>query len=377
MLLLWLTACVLKNPSSTQPTLDQKSSKAVIMAHTKRAQDMWQAAFQDAQELDQKIQTFAAEPSEVTLKTARIAWRKARDSYSQTEALRFQNGPIDHPESGVEGLLNAWPMDEAFVDYVKDKADAGIINQTKLYPTISKELLVSLNEKQGEESISVGYHAVEFLLWGQDFSATGPGNRPFTDYTTAPNYERRKQYLVITSKLITNHLKQVNDQWKAGPDSHPQKMLKDMQNTITGIWTGIAMLAGDEMAGERMGVAFETAEQEDEQSCFSDHSLQDLIANLKGIRHIYEGTKEQPGLSLLVGQKDPQVDQEIKTQLAASQKALEDLPQPYDQLILAAKKSPKHQAMEQAITGLTTLSDLLVKGARLSGTPISLKGSGE
>ncbi len=60
---------------------------------------------------------------------------------------------------------------------------AGIVNDTAGYPTIDAELIASLNEQGGETNISTGWHAIEFLLWGQDLSADGPGARPVTDYT--------------------------------------------------------------------------------------------------------------------------------------------------------------------------------------------------
>ena len=59
------------------------------------------------------------------------------------------------------------------------------------FPEITAEALTAANEEGGETNISTGWHAIEFLLWGQDLSATGPGARPATDYTTAPNAERR------------------------------------------------------------------------------------------------------------------------------------------------------------------------------------------
>ena len=47
--------------------------------------------------------------------------------YSPTEVFRFYGGPIDD-DNGPEGLLNAWPLDEVFIDYVLGNPDAGIIN---------------------------------------------------------------------------------------------------------------------------------------------------------------------------------------------------------------------------------------------------------
>lgn len=110
------------------------------------------------------------------------------NGYGQTEAFRFYAGPIDD-EAGLEGFINAWPLDEVYIDYVKGKTKGGIINNPKI--AITEQKLRSLNERGGEQNIATGWHAIEFLLWGQDFYKDGPGQRAYTDYTTAPNAARR------------------------------------------------------------------------------------------------------------------------------------------------------------------------------------------
>ena len=136
------------------------------------------ASLASATELDEAIDAFVADPTDDTLAAAKDAWLAARDDYGLTEAFRFYGGPIDNEEDGPEGLINAWPLDEAYIDYVEGDPAAGIINDPDAYPTIDAELVTSLNEQGGEANISTGWHAIEFLLWGQDLSADGPGARP-------------------------------------------------------------------------------------------------------------------------------------------------------------------------------------------------------
>ncbi|MEL6349164.1 MAG: imelysin family protein, partial [Myxococcota bacterium] len=132
-----------------------------------------------AQTLDVALQALVDDPSQPTLDAARQAWLDSREPYLQTEVYRFYDGPIDNPNDGPEGLLNAWPLDEQYIDYVDGDADAGIVNGED---TIDAATLESLNEVGGEKNIATGYHAIEFLLWGQDFNPDGPGIRPHTDY---------------------------------------------------------------------------------------------------------------------------------------------------------------------------------------------------
>ena len=160
----------------------------------------------EAEALQADLEAFVADPTEDTLAAAKQSWLDARVLYGPTEAFRFYDGPIDNPDDGPEGQINAWPLDEAYIDYVEGDAAAGIINDTVGVPEITTDVLVAANEEGGESNISTGWHAIEFLLWGQDLSADGAGARPLTDYTTAPTAERRATYLTLLAELLVNDL---------------------------------------------------------------------------------------------------------------------------------------------------------------------------
>jgi len=197
---------------SAQDDLETLKSDAVLTYA-----DIVYASYADslatASALNEALIALVQAPSEETLQSAREAWLAARDVYGQTEAYRFYGGPIDNAD-GPEGQINAWPMDESYVDYVDGAADAGIINHPDDYPEITLELLIGLNEEGGEENIATGYHAIEFLLWGQDLSADGAGERPYTDYTTADNAERRGEYLLLVGQLLVDDLQSLLDAWE-------------------------------------------------------------------------------------------------------------------------------------------------------------------
>ena len=122
-----------------------------LETHASFRHEKWVSALESAKLLQQKIDIFLTSPSEKTLKEARNAWKSARDNYSLTEVFRFQEGPIDHQKNGVEGYLNAWPLDESFIDYTVDDKYSGIINKSEKFPKLTKEILLELNEKEGEE----------------------------------------------------------------------------------------------------------------------------------------------------------------------------------------------------------------------------------
>lgn len=253
-------------------------------------------------ELNNALVALVESPSEETLENARTAWLASNEPYGQTEAYRFYGGPIDD-EDGPEGLLNAWPLDEAYVDYVEGDEDAGIVNNLDDYPDITKDVLVSLNEVGAEENISTGYHAIEFLLWGQDLYEDSAGQRPFEDYSTNLNADRRGQYLLITGELLVENLEDMVAQWNPGNEDGYRYVLLDMSTdeAITKILTGIGVLAKSELSGDRIFTAYDNQDQEDEHSCFSDNTHRDIITNFMGIQNVYFGQYERLDGTLVEG----------------------------------------------------------------------------
>ncbi len=103
-------------------------------------------ALAGATRLKTSIDAFVAAPTAEGLQAAKDAWKSARPEYLQPEMARFSDGPIDNAETGKEGLINAWPMDEGYIDYVEGDPEAGIINDPATFPTIDADLLTWLYE---------------------------------------------------------------------------------------------------------------------------------------------------------------------------------------------------------------------------------------
>ena len=301
----------------------------------------YEDALSTAREMDSAIQTFVANPSEATHEAAKEAWLAAREPYGQTEAFRFASGPIDD-EDGPEGLLNAWPLDEAYIDYVDGMPGVGIVNDAANYPEITKALLESLNEVGAEENISTGYHAIEFLLWGQDLSADGNGDRPYTDYTTAENADRRGQYLVVASALLLDHLQLMVDEWSDGGPYQTTFLAQDPDTSLQQMLTGIGVLSKSELAGERIFVAYDNQDQEDEHSCFSDNTHRDIVTNAQGIHNVYTGSYSRvdgsvvsgPSIADLVALLDEDVAAEMNGLADTALASTESIPAPFDQAIV-------------------------------------------
>ncbi|HET7846560.1 MAG TPA: imelysin family protein [Acidimicrobiia bacterium] len=332
-----------------------------------------------ATEMDAAIDALAADPTAASLDAARAAWLAARDDYGPTEAFRFYGGPIDAEETGVEGLINAWPLDEAYIDYVEGAPESGLVNLPDDYPTIDAELLVSLNEVGGETNISTGWHAIEFLLWGQDLADEGPGARSVDDFTTAPNADRRLAYLTVASDLLLDHLRSLVDAWAPDVESNyrAEFVALPSEEALGMILTGIGELSRGELAGERLTVAYEEHSQEDEHSCFSDNTTSDIVANAAGIERVYHGSLGDvagPGIHALVAAIDADLATRLEEEIAASVAAAESIPAPFDQSLAPGvpDDDPGRVAIQETILALELQSETMVEAADLLGLELNL-----
>ena len=328
--------------STSGPTVDNAE---VVRTYSRVAFESYNQALISAEAMDAAIRTFVDAPSFATMNAAKEAWLAARVPYLQTEVFRFYNGPIDNEETGPEGLLNAWPMDEAYIDYTVDTPNGGLINNAAIELTAAS--LESLNEAsderggEAEVNIATGFHAIEFLLWGQDEAGNEtPGTRPHTDYLegadgTAENQDRRKLYLTTVSTMLLGHLRVVKAAWAEGDANNYRAAFEAAEPTesIKKIMTGLSLLSGFETGGERLQTALDTGDQEDEHSCFSDNTHVDMIEDIRGIQNVYEGTYgavSGPSIRDFVATRDQALAANIGDQIDSALAASLMLPVPFD-----------------------------------------------
>tara|TARA_R110002096_G_scaffold46589_8_gene124306 strand:+ start:2119 stop:3318 length:1200 start_codon:yes stop_codon:yes gene_type:complete len=330
------------------------------------------AAYVDAQSaaeiLNEYLKALVAEPSNETLNSAKEAWRQARNPYLQTEAFRFYAGPIDDA-NGPEPMINGWPIDEFHIDYVEGVPDSGIINQPDQFPVISKELIAGMNERAGETAITCGFHAIEFLLWGQDKSDAGPGERPVSDYTDGRSAERRCKYLLVCGELLVDHLTELVDQWAPGVDENFRAGFEkgSVLDSAQSLLYGIHVLSGKELGGERLLVAWDTQDQEDEHSCFSDHTHMDVRYDALGIENVYRGRyrksdgelMEGPGVRAFVRQFLPDQLKHYDSKIDEVMIAVQAIQGPFDQAILGDDESPGRETIIHAVEQLEDFAAML------------------
>ncbi|SFU93564.1 putative iron-regulated protein [Aliiroseovarius crassostreae] len=318
--------------------------------------DIALAGYEDSLSLAKDLRTavgeLVASPGDATLTAAKTAWLRARVPYQQTEAFRFGNPTVD----AWEGKVNAWPLDEGLIDYIAADygeneenpfSTANLIANAKLNvagamidaTTITPQLLASLHEVEGiEANVTTGYHAIEFLLWGQDLSGTdhGAGTRPATDFDqencTGGNCDRRAQYLVAATDLLIRDLEEAVANWSDGGQGRTD-VTTDTGKGIVMAFTGLGSLSYGELAGERMKLGLMLNDPEEEHDCFSDNTHNSHYFDGLGIRNVYTGryvrvdgtVLEGPSLHDLVSEKDAALAGALLGDMNATMRALGDI----------------------------------------------------
>ncbi|HTO18170.1 MAG TPA: imelysin family protein [Pseudomonas sp.] len=381
---------------------DQAEAQAVVKHYAALAAAVFGDALSTAKDLQVAVDAFLAAPSQATLDAAKQAWLAARVPYMQTEVFRFGNPNVDE----WEGQLNAWPLDEGLIDYVAGDyqhalgnpgATANIIANSEIrvgeevldVSTINGELLASLNELGGSEAnVATGYHAIEFLLWGQDLNGTtaGAGQRPYSDFlvgegATGDHNERRRDYLKAATDLLVSDLEDMVAQWQPDADNYRASLeAESAENGLRKMLFGMGSLSLGELAGERMKVSLEANSTEDEHDCFSDNTHNSHFYNGLGIRNVYLGEYRRvngellsgPSLSSLVAKIDAATDSTLKADLDASQARLQALVDSaaqgvhYDQLI-AADNAAGNQLIRDGIAALVKQTAAIEQAAAKLG----------
>ena len=380
---------------------------AILDTYADIAQATYEDALAGAQMLDDAARTLVAEPTEANLNAAREAWRHARVPYQQGEAYRFGNPAVDD----WEGLVNAWPLDEGLIDYVDasygDASDenpyyaANVIAHAELRiggvdidaSTIDSALLEQLQEIDGVESnVSRGYHAIEFLLWGQDLNGTGPGAgaRAASDFDTTDctngNCDRRSAYLVAATALLVSDLEDAVAMWSQDGAARSDLTDGSPEEGLAMILTGLGSLSYGELAGERIQLGLMLHDPEEEHDCFSDNTVWSHYFDQVGMQNVYAGRYvrtdgsivEGPSVADLVASQDPGVAAAMAHAMASTQSAMltmvitSEAGKAYDQMLAEGDEAGNRvvQDVVDALKAQTTQVERVVAALGLGALEI-------
>ena len=387
------------------------AARAVLQTYADIAHAVYEDSLLTARALQRAVDTLVAQPGEESLAAAREAWREARVPYQQSEVYRFGNPIVD----AWEGKVNAWPLDEGLIDYVAasygDASDenrlyaANVIANPRLKLSgrmvdateITRELLAeTLHEIDGvEANVATGYHAVEFLLWGQDLNGTGPGagSRPATDFDpercTGGHCARRAAYLETATALLVDDLRWMTAQWAPEGAARREVVEGNPEAGLARILKGMGSLSYGELAGERMKLGLMLHDPEEEHDCFSDNTHWSHYYDVVGIRNVYTGSYERvdgttvggPSLAQRVAARDAGVHEALSQRLDETLERMRaivvaaEAGMAYDQM-LAEGNAEGNRRIMAAVEALTAQTRAIEKAVSALGlSPVPFEGS--
>ena len=393
-----LAGCNNASINANDNNISKVNKENVLNTYANIALATYEDSLTQAQVLHQAIQKLIESPTETNLNTAKMAWVSSRVPYQQSEAYRFGNPVVD----AWEGKVNAWPLDEGLIDYVdasygtdSDENNlylANVINSQQIHvngsmidvSNITPNLIANtLHEADEVESnVASGYHAIEFLLWGQDLNGTnvGAGARPASDYNvnncSNTDCARRGDYLLAASTLLQTDLAYIIEAWQKDGEARTYLTSETNDHGISAMITGMGSLSYGELAGDRIKLGLMLHDPEEEHDCFSDNTHNSHYYDAKSIQNVYLGQYTRidgsvvsgASLSSLVAQTSMQLDQRMKTALThtmAQMQAMVERAQTtesYDQMIGSGNKAGNQvvQNVVDALTAQTLVIEQLV-----------------
>ncbi|MFI5411776.1 imelysin family protein [Kaistia sp. UC242_56] len=409
-MLLAATAVLALSGAAPALAADAPAASAVLKTYGDIAQAKYEDALAGAKALNVAVDALIANPTDATLAAARDAWKASRPAYQQTEVYRFGNAIVDD----WEGRVNAWPLDEGLIDYVDAKSYGDSSDSNPLYTAdvianktlqigpdkvdatvINAELLHKLQEAGDvEANVATGYHAIEFLLWGQDLNGTGPGagNRPATDYDTKNctngNCDRRAAFLKAATDLLVADLEEMAANWKADGEARKQLAAKGDEGGLATILTGIGSLSYGELAGERMKLGLILHDPEEEHDCFSDNTANSHYYDQAGMVAAWQGkytrtdgsVVEGPSIRELAAAKNADAAKRVDEALAVTTAKMQvlkdtsDKGEAYDQMI-GPDNAAGNAIVQAAIDGLVGQTRAVEAVVAALGLKIEVEGS--
>ena len=326
-------------------TLDSQAFAAQvgIIAYTRLSN-----ADQAAQILDSKLASFMHHPTPLNQAETQQAWRIAYDAF--LTSLIFSYLPLqDPPDWHKQGIsyqdllsqLDSWPIEGGYIDYIQNYPFSGIVNDLTL--TIDETSLRSQHGFTDRSNASLGFHALEFMLWGNE------GQRTVYDFypqeNTAPipindaehadydvysdaltpnalpsepqNHNRRRQYTQLITELLLKDLHRIQRRWEPSSGYYAQLVQQSRaENTLQAAFIAAQKLISVEILNKRFALT---------SSEFSQTSQADLAALLLGIEQWFvpkDTEQQEASLYFLMQQANDQVAGEFLAGLQKSQSCI-------------------------------------------------------
>jgi putative iron-regulated protein len=158
------------------------SAKEIALEYVQQIDTDFKQAGIEIEKFQSSIATLTDQTNIENLSLSKQAWLNAHSAYELTTLHRYYATQLMGEQDSLvlmqlQYQINHWPIVPGYIDYVDGYPDSGIVHDINVNLNAD-----SLREQHGSFDVSevtLGFHAIEFLLWGYDADSVA---RPATDF---------------------------------------------------------------------------------------------------------------------------------------------------------------------------------------------------
>lgn len=308
--------------------------------------------------LQDAVNVFYTSGTQNDLNEACKAWRNARNPWEESEAFLY--GPAD--DENLDPSLDSWPLDKDGLDQLLASGDFGSIGEEDPDNDDLAEAAQSLR----------GFHTLEYLL----FLDGNPKNAVSVS-------QNEKEYARAVAARLYKDTETLRKGWTdgLGTEQVPTAFGETLKKHNSGTYTSAKSVLGDviidggiinildEVSGQKIGNPYDYWKKGQKEmavleveSWYSWNSLDDYEDNIVSVENSYMGERlnrstnvrpaSRASLSTLVRSVDEDLDARVQAQIAATRKAIRDIPSPFRNHLDASTE------IEAAMDACTDLAEL-------------------
>lgn len=233
------------------------------------------------------VKFFENLPAQYALEYCRKTWKSWYNEFLLLSPYRYFSNSLDAGFKENQNFYDLSSINYSYVDYSASQPNSGIIKDVSNYPQINQVGMISWHQSGGENNASLGFHVLEFLLWGEDLSSTSPGQRTNNDYIqNSTENERRMEYLVDASKYLNLIINDLN----YSPSYESKILAMDIDEAFTSILNGYLRFIDEDLIEKTLSKPLESLDPRDELSDFSDNTLANIRSKINGLRYAFDGS---------------------------------------------------------------------------------------
>jgi len=216
------------------------SAKEIVLKYVEQiGTDLIQARI-EIERFQSSIVTLADHVSSENLSLSKQAWLDAHSAYELTTLHRYFATQLIGEQNSLALMqlqyqINHWPIIPGYIDYVNGYPDSGIVYDINVTLDVD-----SLREQHGAFDIyevTLGFHVIEFLLWGYDTDSVA---RPAADFDavleltpeeTENGYSleqlsnnRRRLFLAVAADTLVEDFRALQSLWLTEESSIRQRI---------------------------------------------------------------------------------------------------------------------------------------------------------